>query len=52
MRKLLWGIMLTVSVILLLWVGLSWFEVACKNLEPNPTYSAFNLFKMMLGATM
>ena len=40
-------ILLTLSVCLILWVGISWFEVVCKNLNPNPTYSPINLFTLL-----
>lgn len=32
---------------LLLWAGISWIEVICKNLDPNPVYSPINFFTIL-----
>ena len=34
-----------ISVTLLLWVGISTLEIACKNLEPNPEYTEINFYR-------
>jgi len=35
------------AIALIAWFGFSWLEVISKNLEPNPTYSAYNLFVLL-----
>ena len=40
-------IVATLSIILGLWVVLSWFEVVSLNSMPNPAYSDWNIFKLL-----
>lgn len=44
-------IMYVVGILLLCWFLGSWIEVVSHNCGPNPTYSMFNLFKV-LGALL
>ena len=46
--KVIEAIILIVSILLILWAGISWIEVISKNLEPNPQYSPINLFALLI----
>jgi len=39
-------ILAAIVIAAMVWLSLSWFEVASKNLQPEPTYSSFNLFEV------
>lgn len=47
--KIIEVILIVISILLVLWVGLSWLEVIFKNMEPNPNYSVLNFFNYMTG---
>ena len=36
------------SMIFFTWGFISWVEVICKNLDPNPNYSSWNLIKLIV----
>lgn len=38
-----------ISIAVLVWIGTSTIEVACKNLEPNPTYSTYNFWALFFN---
>lgn len=38
-----------ISIIFLIWFGISYIEIISKNLGENPVYSNYNLFIMLLG---
>ena len=42
-------IFIALGICLMLWAGLSWIKVVCKNLNPNPPYSPINLFTILLS---
>lgn len=39
-----------ISAILLIWLGISFFEIISNNMTPDYVYSNWNLFKLFLGA--
>lgn len=43
MKKLLSNLLLIISVLFLLWFGISYGEIICKNTSPNPKYSKNNI---------
>ena len=43
MKKFIENIVIGISIILLVWIGLSYGEILCKNLKPNPQYSEHNV---------
>ena len=45
--KAIEAIFIIVSILFILWAGISWIEVISKNLEPNPQYSPVNLFTLL-----
>lgn len=36
-----------VCTLVLVWMGASYLEVLCKNVDANPTYSSWNAFKVL-----
>lgn len=48
--KILTTILATISVIFMLWVAISWGEIALKNTTEKPTYSQANLFMLIAKA--
>ncbi len=42
MKHFIENTLCTISAILLLWLGASVWEVASKNILPNPSYSEWN----------
>lgn len=38
------------SIALTVWVGASFFEVVSKNTTPNPEYSDWNIFEMLVDS--
>lgn len=51
MKKMLSGLMVAASVATMVWFAGSWGEVVCKNTNPNPEYSKFNMFTIFLSLT-
>lgn len=45
--KVIEAIFIIVSILFVLWAGISWIEIVSKNLAPNPTYSPTNFFTFM-----
>jgi len=43
MKKLLSGLLVTISVAMLIWIGISYIEIICKNMSPNPEYNDNNI---------
>lgn len=37
-----------ISILVMLWMGFSWFEVVTKNVRPNPEYNKMNFFQIMV----
>ena len=48
MKKFVENIAIGISIILLVWVGLSYGEILCKNLKSNPQYSEYNVIVNMV----
>ncbi len=48
MKKILERLVIIIMVVWLVWFGLSYFEVICKNTTMNPQYSFWNLFEIAL----
>ena len=48
LRKRTEAIIITISILILFWIGISWIEIISKNLDPNPTYSAINFFVLLI----
>ncbi len=47
MKKTLERLVMIITIIWLVWFGLSYFEVICKNTTINPQYSFWNLFEIL-----
>lgn len=47
MKKTLERLVMVITVVWLVWFGLSYFEVICKNLTADPQYSFWNLFEIL-----
>lgn len=43
MKKFINNLITAVSIIMLGWIILSFVEINVKNVNPNPTYSKFNI---------
>ena len=43
MKKLLSNVLVTISVAMLIWIGMSYVEIICKNTTPNPKYDDNNI---------
>ena len=43
------NIIVMISLMFLLWVGLSYGEVLFKNLDFNPEYSSMNIFTILMN---
>lgn len=43
MKKLLSNVLVTISVAMLIWIGMSYVEIVCKNTSPNPKYDDNNI---------
>lgn len=48
-RKIGEYILCGTSISFLLWVFLSWIDVALHNLDPEPVYQWWNLFMILMG---
>lgn len=46
--KVISNLLLVISVLALLWVGLSWLEVIVFNLGSDHVYCKFNIFELMV----
>lgn len=49
MLEVLGNIITAVSILFLVWIGISYIEVISKNLNLNPEYWALNIFKLFFG---
>lgn len=49
MLEVLGNIITAVSILFLVWIGISYIEVISKNLNPNPEYSVINFFEIFFG---
>ena len=47
MKKLVKITLIVVGILVLVWMGASWLDVICHNLDPNPTYAIWNVFAML-----
>lgn len=46
--KIIENVLVIISALLLLWAIVSYGEVCIKNLDNPPTYSAWNLFDILI----
>lgn len=46
--KILSGIVCVWSVVLMLWLGLSWVDIIADNCEPNPVHHPYNAFVVLV----
>lgn len=49
MRKLLSNALCVISVLFVLWIGLSIFEVAFQSISQEPSYTDINFFVWMMS---
>lgn len=47
MKKILENAMVVVSLVFLLWLGISWVDIVADNCEPHPTHAPWNAFVLM-----
>lgn len=47
-KKIIWGIILTVCSVLLIWIGISFLEVQMQNDIGPRNYSNWNVFSIMM----
>lgn len=45
--KIIETVVLVISLSLILWLFVSWVEIASKNLKPNPEYHEWNAFVLI-----
>jgi len=45
--KIIKTVVLVISITLILWLFVSWVEIASKNLKPNPEYHKWNAFVLI-----
>lgn len=50
MKKFLENTMVVLSVVFLLWLGISWADIVADNCEPHPTHAPWNAFVLMTEA--
>ena len=48
MKKMVERVLVVMMLVLLGWFALSYAEVLCKNLTPNPSYCEWNLFEILI----
>ena len=48
MKKMIERVLVVVMLVVLGWFALSYAEVLCKNLTPNPSYCEWNLFEILI----
>jgi hypothetical protein len=48
MKKMIERVLVVIMLVVFIWVALSYAEVLCKNLTPNPTYCEWNLFEILI----
>ncbi len=48
MMKVLGRVLTIMMVLVLVWFALSYAEVLCKNLTPNPSYCQWNFFEILI----
>jgi hypothetical protein len=48
MKKLLWAVAMTISILVIAWFGASYIEVVAKNNTENPQYNKYNAFEMIV----
>lgn len=41
--KRMMNVLMMISVVLMIWSGISYIEILCKNDKPNPQYSSNNV---------
>lgn len=46
--KIIENVLVIISALLLLWAVVSYGEICLKNLDNPPTYSAWNLFNLLI----
>lgn len=46
-KKFITNMICVVSTLLIAWCMLSFFEIICKNTNPNPIYSVHNFFVLI-----
>lgn len=44
----IWKVFAAILLALIAWLGISWFEVICKNTTQNPQYWEYNLILLFL----
>ena len=47
-KKIIWGIVLTICSVLLIWIGISFMEVHAKNDIGPRNYSDWNAFSIIM----
>lgn len=45
--KIIKTVVLVIGITLILWLFVSWVEIASKNLKPNPEYHKWNAFVLI-----
>jgi hypothetical protein len=48
MKKMIERVLVVIMLVVFIWVALSYAEVLCKNLTPNPNYCEWNLFEILI----
>lgn len=48
MKKMIERVVIIMMVLVLMWLALSYAEVLCKNLTPNPNYCEWNFFEILI----
>lgn len=47
-KKAIWAVVITISLLVISWFVISYIEVISKNNHANPKYSEYNAFVMLV----
>lgn len=47
-KKAIWTVTITISILVIVWFGMSYIEVISKNNNENPQYNKYNVFELIV----
>lgn len=47
-KKMIWAVTITISILVIVWFGASYIEVVSKNNNENPQYNEYNVFELIV----
>lgn len=48
LKKAIWTVTITISLLVIAWFGMSYIEVISKNNNENPQYNKYNVFELIV----